>query len=241
MQAARWHKLPQCHRRIKGRVGLPFFALNNIPMTFTTYLLYLASVAVLVITPGPTMLMSITNAASHGAVRALISSAGSVTAVLGVMLLSAMGLGALLAASDVAFTVLKVIGAGYLIYLGVSTFLSADRAVFAVTEADASLKSARSLFVQGWLVGASNPKALLFFAAFFPQFINPNADGVSQFAILAASFVVIEFSVLSLCCVFAARLAPWLRKPGRARWFNRASGSLFAGMGTLLLMMRRPA
>jgi threonine/homoserine/homoserine lactone efflux protein len=210
-------------------------------MTFTTYLLYLAAVAVLVITPGPTMLMSITNAASHGTTKALTSTAGSVTAVLGVMLLSAMGLGALLAASDLAFTALKVVGAGYLIYLGVSTFLSADRAVFVVDEADTSTKSGRALFVQGWLVGASNPKAILFFSAFFPQFIDPNEDGIRQFAILATTFVAMEFSVLSLCCVFAARLAPWLRKPGRARWFNRASGSLFAGMGALLLLVRRPA
>lgn len=210
-------------------------------MTFTTYLIYLAAVAVLVITPGPTMLMSITNAASRGTAKALISAAGSVTAVLGVMLVSALGLGALLATSDVAFTVLKVVGAGYLIYLGVSTFLSAERAVFEATSAVTTEKSGYALFMQGWLVGASNPKALLFFSAFFPQFINPNADGASQFAILSLTFVVMEFSVLSLCCVFAASLAPWLRKPGRTTWFNRVSGSLFAGMGVLLLLMRRPA
>lgn len=211
-------------------------------MTLTTYLLYLAAVAVLVLTPGPTMLMSITNAATHGTARALMSSAGSVTAVLGVMLLSSMGLGALLAASETAFTVLKVVGAAYLIYLGVTTFRSADRAVFAPVETSAVIgKSPRALYFQGWMVGASNPKALLFFSAFFPQFIDPAAGWVPQFAVLATTFVAIEFSVLSLCCVFAARLAPWLRQPGRARWFNRASGSLFAAMGALLLLVRRPA
>ncbi len=212
-------------------------------MSITTYLLYLAAVAVLVLTPGPTMLMSITNAARHGTARALVSSAGSVTAVLGIMLLSSMGLGALLAASDTAFTVLKVLGAGYLIYLGVSSFRHADRAVFADADTTAPLTatSVCALFWQGWLVGASNPKALLFFAAFFPQFIDPNQPWPDQFAILAVTFVVCEFSVLSLCCAFAARLAPWLRRPGRARWFNRVSGSLFAGMGALLLIVRRPA
>ena len=92
--------------------------------------------------------------------------------------------------------------------------------------------------MQGWLVGASNPKALLFFSAFFPQFIDPAIGWVPQFAVLATTFVTIEFSVLSLCCVFAARLAPWL---GRARWFNRVSGILFAAMGALLLLVRRPA
>jgi threonine/homoserine/homoserine lactone efflux protein len=211
-------------------------------MTLTTYLLYLAAVAVLVLTPGPTMLMSITNAASRGTARALMSSAGSVTAVLGVMLLSSMGLGALLAASETAFMVLKIVGAAYLIYLGITTFRSADDAVFATARAGSdSRKSARALFLQGWMVGASNPKALLFFTAFFPQFIDPTTSWVPQFAMLATTFVTIEFSVLSLCCVFAARLTPWLRQPGRARWFNRVSGSLFAVMGALLLVVRRPA
>ncbi len=150
-------------------------------MTLTTYLLYLAAVAVLVLTPGPTMLMS------------------------------------------------------------------TDRAVFApvdegAVQANAAhTKSPRSLFLQGWMVGASNPKALLFFSAFFPQFIDPATRWAPQFAVLATTFVAIEFSVLSLCCVFAARLAPWLRQPGRARGFNRASGSLFALMGALLLLVRRPA
>ena len=216
-------------------------------MTLTTYFLYLAAVAVLVLTPGPTMLMSITNAASHGTARALVSTAGSVTAVLGVMLLSSMGLGALLAASETAFMVLKFVGAAYLIYLGVTTFRKAEGAVFAAANAGSAQanasqpKTPRAFFLQGWMVGASNPKALLFFSAFFPQFIDPAIGWVPQFAVLATTFVTIEFSVLSLCCVFAARLAPWLRQPGRARWFNRVSGSLFAAMGALLLLVRRPA
>ena len=210
-------------------------------MTLTTYGLYLAAVALLVLTPGPTMLMSITNAASYGTARALTSTAGSVTAVLGLMLLSSMGLGAVLAASELAFTVLKVVGAGYLIYLGITTFRSADRAVFAAAQASGPHKSVRALYLQGWMVGASNPKALLFFTAFFPQFIDPATAWAPQFAVLAGTFVTIEFAVLSLCCVFAARLAPWLRQPGRARWFNSVSGSLFATMGALLLVVRRPA
>ncbi len=210
-------------------------------MTLTTYGLYLAAVALLILTPGPTMLMSITNAASFGTGRALVSTAGSVTAVLGVMLLSSLGLGAVLAASETAFTVLKVAGATYLIYLGVTTFRRADQAVFDSPGASVVHKSARALFTQGWMVGASNPKALLFFSAFFPQFIDPASAWAPQFGLLAATFVLIEFAVLSLCCVFAARLAPWLRVNGRARSFNRVSGSLFAMMGAVLLLMRRPA
>ena len=93
-------------------------------MTLTTYLLYLAAVALLVLTPGPTMLMCTTTAIHHGPRRAMLSAAGSVTAVLGVMLLSALGLGALLAASEVGFAIAKLLGASYLIALGIKTYRS---------------------------------------------------------------------------------------------------------------------
>jgi threonine/homoserine/homoserine lactone efflux protein len=150
-------------------------------------------------------------------------------------------MGAVLAASDVAFTAMKLIGAAYLIYLGVTTFLNADRAVLTTTRSTDESRSARSLFLQGWMVGASNPKAILFFSAFFPQFIDAQAAFVPQFSVLAVTFITMEFSVLSLCCVFAARLGPWLRQSGRTRTFNRISGSLFACMGGLLLLVRRPS
>ena len=211
-------------------------------MTLSTYLLYLAAVALLVVSPGPTMLMSMTNAVNHGAGKAMASAAGSVTAVLGVMILSSLGLGALLSASEIAFTVFKSIGALYLIYLGIRTFRS-PVTTFDAPQASTSdgARSGGQLFLQGVLVGASNPKALLFFAAFFPQFLNPAEAWAPQFAILAASFTVIEFSVLSVCTLFAARIAPWLRQAGRARWFNRITGSLFAAMGGVLLTLRRHA
>src|SRR3954468_15683104 len=134
-------------------------------MTLSTWLLYLLAVSLLIVTPGPTMLMCVTNAVNHGPVRALASVAGALVASVGVMALSALGLGAVLAASEAAFTVLKVIGAAYLIWLGIRTF----RSTAALQES--AVPAHRSLFVQGLLVGASNPKALLFFSAFFPQFI----------------------------------------------------------------------
>ena len=211
-------------------------------MTLSTYLLYVAAVAVLVLTPGPTMLMSMTNAVQHGVPKAMMSVCGSLTAVLCVMILSSLGLGALLAASETAFTVFKLIGAAYLIYLGIKTFLSPTSTFQPTGEDSARLqRSVHQMYVQGLLVGGSNPKALLFFAAFFPQFLNPSADWAPQIAVLSLTFVAFEFSVLGICCLFVGRIAPWLRQPGRARWFNRSSGSLFAGMGLVLLTLRRHA
>jgi threonine/homoserine/homoserine lactone efflux protein len=212
-------------------------------MTLSTYLLYLAAVSLLVLTPGPTMLMSMTNAIAHGAPKAMASASGSITAALGMILLSSLGLGAVLVASDTAFWVLKLLGGAYLIYLGIKTFRSPVSsfdmpASSALGDASAGM-SMRTLYMQGLLVGASNPKALLFFAAFFPQFVDASQAWAPQFAILAITFVVFEFTTLSLCTLFAARIAPWLRQAGRARVFNRVSGSLFTAMGCLLLAARK--
>lgn len=207
-------------------------------MTLATYLLYVAAVALLILTPGPTMLMCMTNALNHGPRKAMTSVAGSVSAVLCVMLLSAMGLGALLAASETAFTVAKVLGAAYLIYLGIKTFHS-DTAVLDDRTTAAPPTQRRSLFLKGFLVGASNPKAVLFFAAFFPQFLNPAAPFVLQFAILALTFMAFEFGVLTGCALGVSRIAPVLRSSRFVRWFNQVSGGLFTLMGSLLLLTRR--
>lgn len=208
-------------------------------MTLTNYLLYLAAVALLVLSPGPTMLTCMTTAVNHGPRKALASASGSVSAVLGVMLLSALGLGALLAASEVAFTVAKVVGAAYLIWLGIKTFRSNAAALQANAEGTETAR--RSFFIRGFLVGASNPKALLFFAAFFPQFLNPAAAFAPQFAILALTFVAFELSVLTLCSLGVSRIAPLLRSSKAVRWVNRVSGGLFTLMGGLLLLTRRHA
>ena len=210
-------------------------------MTLTTYLLYLAAVALLVLSPGPTMLMCITTAIHHGPRKAMLSAGGSVTAVLGVMLLSALGLGALLAASEVAFAIAKLLGASYLIALGIKTFRSQGIVLldYAGTASDAI--TGRASYIRGFWVGASNPKALLFFAAFFPQFLNSSLAFVPQFAILALTFVAFELTVLTACALGVSRIAPLLRQSGPMRWVNRVCGGLFTLMGVALLFTKKTA
>lgn len=185
------------------------------------------------------MLMCITNALNHGPRPAMTSVAGSVSAVLVVMVLSAIGLGALLAASETAFTTTKLIGAAYLVWLGIKT-LRSDSSALTVDGNTAGTKR-RSFYMQGLLVGASNPKAVLFFAAFFPQFLNPAAPMAPQFTILALTFMAFEFTVLASCALSVSRLAPLLRQSGTVRWINRICGGLFTLMGGLLLFTRRSA
>ena len=210
-------------------------------MALSTYLLYLAAVALLVLSPGPTMLMCVTNALNHGPRAALTSASGSVTAALAVMLLSVLGLGALLAASEVAFTVLKTIGAAYLVWLGIKTFRSTSVPMAARSD-DPSAEPGRrqSFYLQGLMVGGSNPKAILFFAALFPQFLNPAAPLWPQLLVLSLTFAAFELTVLSLCTVGVSRIKATLRSSRAVRAINRTCGGLFALLGGLLLLSRRP-
>lgn len=96
-----------------------------------------------------------------------------------------------------------------------------------------------SFFIRGFLIGASNPKALLFFAAFFPQFLTAALPFAPQFAILALTFVGFEFTVLTLYALRVSRIAPLLRQSGPVRWINRICWGLIAAMGSLLLLFGR--
>jgi homoserine/homoserine lactone efflux protein len=205
-------------------------------MTLSTYLLYLAAVTLLVITPGPTMLMCAANAMNHGPARAMASAAGALSASLVVMALSAGGLGALLAASATAFTALKVVGAAYLIWLGIRMMRAS-----APPLREAPAMRGRSLFVQGLLVSATNPKAVLFFAAFFPQFIDPSRPVLPQFVLLSLTFVMLDGMMLLACALGVGRIARWLRDSRVVRWVNRVCGGLFTLLGGLLLLSRRHA
>lgn len=209
-------------------------------MDLKLWLLYVAAVFVLTVTPGPSVLLCVTNGIHFGARRTFASALGSITAVCIIMLVSAAGLGAVLAASEKIFAVIKWVGAAYLVYLGIKTFFS-EQSSISVRQSglSGSPKSLPALYLQGFLVGASNPKALLFFSAFFPQFLKPELPQLPQFMVLGATFVCFECFWLMFYANFAARVAPWLQTAGRARMFNRVSGLTFVGAGALLASVRR--
>ena len=209
-------------------------------MTLSTWLLYVAAVLVLTVTPGPSVLMCISTSVQHGPRRALVASIGSTTAIACIMLLSMLGLGTVLAASEVLFSALKWLGAGYLAYLGVTSLLS-KASTLAVPNASLPKVNARAFFARGVLVGASNPKALLFFGALFPQFIDPSVPQFGQFWILGVTFICFELFWLSIYALTAARARHWLRMPRRATLFNRVTGVVFLLAAGLVATTKRNA
>jgi threonine/homoserine/homoserine lactone efflux protein len=208
-------------------------------MTISTWLLYVAAVFVLTVTPGPSVLMCISTSVNFGVRKAMLAALGSTTAIVGIMALSALGLGAAWAASDTLFTLLKWLGAAYLAYLGITSLFSKATEISVGGAVGGATVSHQKIYGQGFLVGASNPKALLFFGALFPQFITPSAPQLPQFLLLGATFIVFEILWLTIYSLTAAKAKHWLQQPRRATLFNRATGAVFLIAAGLLATSRR--
>lgn len=203
-------------------------------MSLDTFLLYLAAILLIAISPGPMAMLSMSHGMHFGKRRSLATALGSVLAALCLMLASAAGLGALLAATEYGFVLLKWCGAAYLLYLGMRLLLTKPQPSDFKLESPKGKGRRRDLFQQAFLVGISNPKDLLFFAALFPQFIDVSAPQGPQLAILASSWAIVDFSFVMIYASLASLLAPKLSASNRLHWFDRTSGGVFVSLAALL-------
>ncbi len=199
-------------------------------MDFNTWLIYLLAAIGLSLSPGPNGLLALTHGALHGRRKALYTIFGGAFGFVAIIALSMFGIGALLKASLAWLTVLKWIGGAYLVWLGIQIWRSP--AIGVDIRGSVKPRAGWSLFRQGALSALTNPKALLFFAAFLPQFIDPARSLVVQFAIMAGTFAVIEIATELFIASMAHRLNPWLRRVGRR--FNQACGGVFIAIGIAL-------
>jgi threonine/homoserine/homoserine lactone efflux protein len=140
------------------------------------------------------------------------------------------GIGALLKASLMWLTVMKWVGGAYLVWLGIQVWRSPPIGID--VRSDRGARSGASLFRQGALSAVTNPKGILFFAAFLPQFIDPDRSLFAQFIVMAATFAVTEIATEVLIACMAHRISPWLRRVGRR--FNQACGGVFVAIGVAL-------
>lgn len=202
-------------------------------MALSDWIFYAMAVLVLTASPGPSVLLCVSTSVSHGFRQAFIAATGSLLAIFSIMTLSFTGLGVVIATSDLAFSIIKWAGAAYLIYLGVKCLLSTSENIN-VGDAQKNQKPGFQHWLSGFIVGASNPKAIVFFTALFPQFIDTQSALLPQYAILAATFAVLELFWLTFYALLANRSSTWLSAPGRAKRFNQLTGGVFIGAGLLL-------
>ncbi|MEI6733042.1 MAG: LysE family translocator [Comamonadaceae bacterium] len=204
-------------------------------MSLQSWWLFVLMTFLVAATPGPNMLLVMSSSARFGLRAAVATMAGCLMALLTMMSISAAGLGALLHAFPAVFEALRLAGAAYLAYLGVKNWRSPVQqdAHDALRPTNVTARPA-ALFRQGLLVAASNPKALLFAAAFFPQFIDAQAAKLPQLTILLATFAVIEIAWYFVYAVSGKRLSVYLQSPSVMRAFNRLTGGVFIGFAALM-------
>jgi threonine/homoserine/homoserine lactone efflux protein len=213
-------------------------------MGLSIWWLFVVMTFVVSATPGPNMLFIMTISARHGMRAAVVAMLGCMTALLAMMSISAAGLGALLQTFPAVFDALRLAGAAYLAYLGVKCWRSpvhdvADSCAANASGAGSSATVQNStIYRQAFLVAASNPKAILFAAAFFPQFINPDMAKLPQFAILLTTFTVIEVAWYFVYAVSGKRLSNYLQRASVMRAFNRLTGGVFIGFAALMATAR---
>jgi threonine/homoserine/homoserine lactone efflux protein len=204
-------------------------------MSFATWFAFTAASIVLLLIPGPTVLLVVSYALTQGRRVAIATAAGVALGDFVAMTLSLAGLGALLLASATLFTVLKWIGAAYLVYLGIRLW----RAPPVLPAAEPVDAPARGIFGHAFLVTALNPKSLAFFVAFVPQFVDHQAAILPQLAVMEATFVALA-AANALGFAFAAnQLRLRIRRPSVIRWLNRAGGTCLIGMGAATAAISR--
>jgi homoserine/homoserine lactone efflux protein len=205
-------------------------------LSLQTWWLFAVAVFVLCGTPGPNMLHVMSRSVHCGFRRSMATMAGCLLAVVLVLLGASTGLGALLLASSTFFDVLRYVGVAYLLWLGIQAWRHAGKESTAASGSYAL--NTLQLFRGGFWIGVSNPKFLLFVAAFLPQFIDPARPQLMQWLILGATFALCELFWYTVYGIGGHALGRCLQRPRLRLWFDRATGLIFIGFGALLLRFK---
>lgn len=208
-------------------------------ISYQTLAIFLTTCFFLSATPGPNMLSALSMGMRHGLSGAAWGGLGMCLSLGLLAGLSALGVGVLLKASPLAFLIFKWLGVAYLTWLGIQAWRAPVAAAGTDQTADAAPADRRGRFGllgQGLLITLSNPKALVFMAAFFPQFIDPARPMTPQLTILVVTMLIIEFGWIMTYAIGGKGLALRLSGPVAQRWLNRTTGALLIGAGIILAM-----
>ncbi|SLN12610.1 LysE family translocator [Oceanibacterium hippocampi] len=206
-------------------------------MPLETWIAFVVATEIVLLIPGPTILLVVAYALGQGRRAALHTVSGVALGDLTSISLALAGLGALLAASASLFTLLKIVGAAYLVYLGVRLWRA--RPESPAGDPATSRKSGRAMLWHAYAVTATNPKSIAFFIAFLPQFMSPSAPPVPQAAIIAATFVGLATLNAAAYAMAAGGARRFLGTPRAIRIFNRLGGTALIGAGIVTVALRQ--
>ncbi|TKF01763.1 LysE family translocator [Vibrio kanaloae] len=198
-------------------------------------LLFIPACFALNMTPGPNNLLSMNNARCYGFQAAFVAGLGRILAFSGMIALAASGLAVVLYTSETLFFLIKLFGAMYLLWIAFNLWRSQASPVADVEQN----KNWFALVKQEFALAAGNPKAILIFTAFLPQFVDVSANVNTQFFVLGSTFLVLEMLAISIYAAFGLYLRNWFSKPQMAKRFNKACSVFLALSGANLLVSRQ--
>lgn len=209
-------------------------------MSLNFIVLYATTVFIASIVPGPSMLLALTHGMRFGAKKTIASAMGNLTVTIAQAIISIAGLGTILIASEIAFQIIKFAGAAFLVYIGISILFSSEMSLAPQNENQSQNNtSLRKMFSQAALVTAGNPKAIVFFTAIFPQFIDPNASYLSQSCLLIGIGSLIAFSCFMLYALCGQKIVFLFAKATVGKYINRIIGGTFVGAGVSLAVSNK--
>lgn len=201
-------------------------------MSVNFLLLYASTVFIASIIPGPSMLLALTHGMQFGARKSIASAMGNVTVTIIQALISIAGLGTILIASEMAFQIIKFAGAAYLVYIGISILFSPKMSISPSSDKPSHRNvSLGKMFSQAALVTAGNPKAIIFFTAIFPQFIDPSAAYIQQSCFLIGIGSIIAFSCFMLYAICGQKIVFLFSKESIGKYINKIIGGTFISAG----------
>ena len=197
------------------------------------YLTYIILAITVTIIPGPAVFLTIKNSLQYGYKVSMANIFGNFLAMIILASISAIGLGAVILASETIFYAMKILGCIYLVYLGIKIWTSPYKNDERTSQVNK--KDIIPIFKEGFFVGISNPKAIVFFVALFPQFIDPTREYFLQFTTLILTIEGISFLVLLIYALLAFKFAKYLTNEKTIKQFNKITGGIFIGFGISLL------
>jgi homoserine/homoserine lactone efflux protein len=206
-------------------------------MEFKVWVSFLITVTVLVLTPGPSVLLATANSMKYGVKKTLGTILGDLSANFCQIILASIGLASIVISSGELFQVIKWCGVFYLIYIGILKIVS--KSTIQLDKEGAKERSFSKLYAEGFLMSIANPKAIVFFAALFPLFINENLPFLPQVVLLTFTFLILDGTSLLIYTLFASRLKAYLENKEKIHLQNKVVGILLILSGILLSMVNR--
>jgi threonine/homoserine/homoserine lactone efflux protein len=202
-------------------------------MSLEIWIFYASAVLLLTASPGPMVLLCVSTSITSGFKPSMYAAIGGVISISTIITISFTSLGLIISSSDTIFAIVKYVGAGYLIYIGYKA-LTSKQNNYNLSNTKNIVNDNKSLFIRGLIMGITNPKAIVFFMALFPQFIDLDKPLFLQYIIFVSTFALFEISWLILYSYLGTKSSNWFLQNNRAKFFNKITGGVFIGAGVIL-------